>query len=183
MPVKIFCANPSCDASYGVEESVLGRNVRCKKCGRTFVASDASFAPPTRAEEASPPQTDLDIPNSFGKYRVLKKLGQGGMGAVFLAHDDDLDRPVALKVPITSGPQESEVLERFKREARAAASFHHPHFCPVYEAGKVGDRPYLAMAFIEGKEALLARPPRPADGPARRRPARRQDRPGDGRRP
>ncbi len=182
MPVKIFCANPSCDASYGVEESVLGRNVRCKKCGRTFVAGDDSASSP-RIDEPSPSRADLDIPNPFGKYRVLKKLGQGGMGAVYLAHDDDLDRPVALKVPMASGPHESEILERFKREARAAASFHHPHFCPVYEAGKVGDRPYLAMAFIEGKELLLARPPGTADGPSRGRPPRLENRPGDGRCP
>lgn len=152
MPVKVFCTNPSCDASYGVDESVLGRNVRCKKCGQRFVAGDESLAPASRGKDPFPPDASIDIPNPFGKYRVIRRLGRGGMGAVYLAYDDDLDRHVALKIPTASGDHEAEILERFKREAKVGASFHHPNFCPIYEAGKVGDHPYLAMAYIEGKD-------------------------------
>jgi serine/threonine protein kinase/WD40 repeat protein len=90
------------------------------------------------------------LPEQFGRYRILKLLGKGGMGAVYLAHDTQLDRPVALKVPRfhDDGP---EVLERFHREARAAALLHHPNICPVYDVGEIGGVHYLTMAYIEGQ--------------------------------
>jgi predicted Ser/Thr protein kinase len=109
-----------------------------------------------------------DVPGQVGRYRILKKLGQGGMGAVYLAHDTELDRPVALKVP-QFGPEDGpQVLERFRREARAAATLHHPNLCPVYDVGEVGGVHFLTMAFIEGKPLSdfvrggKAQPPRQA---------------------
>ena len=77
-------------------------------------------------------------------------LGRGGMGAVYLAHDTQLDRQVALKVPHREFAQDREVRERFLREARAAARFHHPNFCPIHDIGEVDGIPYLTMAYIEG---------------------------------
>src|SRR5262249_17565755 len=84
-------------------------------------------------------------------YHILQKLGEGGMGAVYRAHDTKLDRPVALKVPhlpLGSGP---EVLQRFLREARLAAKLRHPNICPVHEIGQIDGLDYLAMAFLPGK--------------------------------
>jgi hypothetical protein len=72
------------------------------------------------------------------------------MGAVYLAHDTQLDRPVALKVP-TFGPGEEGLRERFFREARAAAALRHPNLCPVFDLGEQGGVPYLTMAYIEGQ--------------------------------
>jgi serine/threonine protein kinase len=73
------------------------------------------------------------------------------MGAVYLAHDTQLDRPVALKVP-SFGPEEDSTLrDRFYREARAAATLQHPSICPVYDVGEIDDKLYLTMAYIEGK--------------------------------
>src|SRR5437016_3430407 len=69
-----------------------------------------------------------------GRYRILKKLGQGGMGAVYLAHDEQLDRQVALKVP-SFLPGDSDSMLRFHREARSAATLSHPNLCPVYDVG------------------------------------------------
>ncbi len=86
-------------------------------------------------------------PESFGRYRILKKLGQGGMGAVYLAQDSELSRLVALKIPLAAGPESAE---RFRRAARAAAALQHPHICPIYESGAVEDVPYLTMAYIDG---------------------------------
>ena len=63
--------------------------------------------------------TSLHIPNQFGNFPAIKILGRGGKSAVYLAYDDDLDRPVALKFPNASGMHEAEILERFKREAKA----------------------------------------------------------------
>jgi serine/threonine protein kinase/WD40 repeat protein len=92
-----------------------------------------------------------DLPAPFGRYRLLKLLGQGGMGSVYLAHDTQLDRPVALKIPLLSPEEGSKHLERFYREARAAAALHHPNICPVHDVGEIDGIPYLTMAYIEGK--------------------------------
>jgi serine/threonine protein kinase len=90
-----------------------------------------------------------EFPADFGRYRLLKLLGKGGMGRVYLAHDKTLDRSVALKIPhLAGGPT---VLTRFYTEARAAAALHHPNICSIHEVGQVEDLPYLTMAFIEGK--------------------------------
>ena len=90
------------------------------------------------------------LPRQFGRYEVRKKLGQGGMGAVFLAHDSQLHRPVALKIP-SIGADQPAVLARFQREARAAAILQHPGICPVFDVGELDGIHYLAMAYIEGK--------------------------------
>ena len=78
------------------------------------------------------------------------KLGEGGMGAVYLAHDPQLDRPVAIKLPrVCNDP-------RFLREARAVAALRHPNICPIFDFGEERGQPFLCMAFIRG-ETLAAR--------------------------
>jgi hypothetical protein len=90
------------------------------------------------------------LPRRFGRYVVIRKLGQGAMGAVYFAHDTQLDRDVALKVPRFSLEDGPRVLERFRLEACAAATFHHPNLCPIYDVGQVGATHYLTMAYLEG---------------------------------
>jgi hypothetical protein len=110
---------------------------------------------------AIPRQAPTELPADFGRYRLLKLLGKGGMGSVYLAHDTQLDRPVALKIPLFDGDDSSQVLARFFREARAAAALHHPNICPIHDVGDCDGLPYLTMAYIEGKPLLdfaLARP-------------------------
>jgi class 3 adenylate cyclase/tetratricopeptide (TPR) repeat protein len=101
--------------------------------------------------------SDRPPPERVGRYRILKLLGRGGMGAVWLAHDAQLDRNVALKVPHFDRNQ-GEALERFHREARIAGRLQHPNICPVYDVGEADGVHYLSMAFIEG-ETLSARIP------------------------
>ena len=96
------------------------------------------------------PGAQRPLPEQFGRYRILKKLGAGGMGAVYLAHDTQLDRQVALKVPSFT-PKDNQVRQRFYREAKAAATLDHPNLCPVYDVGEIDGILYLTMAFIEGK--------------------------------
>jgi predicted Ser/Thr protein kinase len=97
------------------------------------------------------PLVSGQIPEQFGRYRVLRKLGEGGMAAVFLARDPDLDRQVAVKVPFVHPGEEAEVLARFRQAAQAVAQLHHPNICPVYEVGQADGVPYLVMAYVEGQ--------------------------------
>ena len=96
------------------------------------------------------------VPRAFGRYRLLDRLGKGGMGAVFRAHDTQLDRTVALKVPFLGGEDAASLRERFFREARAAAALHHPNVCPVFDVGEFDGLPYLTMAFVEGPSLAAA---------------------------
>jgi formylglycine-generating enzyme required for sulfatase activity/predicted Ser/Thr protein kinase len=97
--------------------------------------------PPTPVPPITPPE-------QFGPYRILRPLGRGGMGSVFLARDSRLDRDVALKICHLA--DDPEALERFRREARAAAALRHTNLCPVYEYDVRDGIAYLTMAFIEG---------------------------------
>jgi serine/threonine protein kinase len=96
------------------------------------------------------PVTD-QMPEVFGRYRIVKILGAGAMGSVYLARDTQLDRDVALKVPQFKEGKEPQILARFYQEARSAATIHHPNICPVFDVGEIDGIPYLTMAYIEGK--------------------------------
>jgi serine/threonine protein kinase len=108
-----------------------------------------------------------ELPAPFGRYQLLQLLGRGNMGAVYLAHDPQLDRSVALKVPHLSPEDSSQILARFYREARAAAALHHPNICPVHEVGEIDGVPYLTMAYIQGKSLhQLTKGKRPMSQPS-----------------
>lgn len=92
----------------------------------------------------------------FGRYVVVDKLGQGGMGDVFLARDQHLDRLVAVKTPRNLGLSGAEQEERFLREARHAAQLHHPGIVPVYEVGRCGDTLYIVSEFVRGTPLTVA---------------------------
>lgn len=87
----------------------------------------------------------------FGRYRIRKRLGKGGMGTVFLAYDTALDREVALKMPHLDGGEDSQMLERFYREAKAAAHLNHVNLCPVYDVGEIDGQHFLTMPLVKGK--------------------------------
>src|SRR5947209_3603890 len=97
------------------------------------------------------PPLAQQLPAPFGRYRLLRLLGQGGMGSVYLAHDSQLDRQVALKVPSFGADADATLKERFFVEARSAATLLHANLCPVHDVGEIDGRLYLTMGFIEGK--------------------------------
>jgi len=85
-----------------------------------------------------------------GRYRLERRVGEGGMAEVYLAHDELLDRPVAVKVLRQALAQDRVLRERFVREAQAAARLDHPHIVGVYDLGEWGGRPFLVMEWVEG---------------------------------
>jgi len=113
---------------------------------------DETIAPRGLTDSAGMPAGPFTtLPRQFGRYRVEKLLGTGAMGAVYLAHDTQLARPVALKVPRLSGHEDSDIVNRLLREAKAAANLNHPNICRVYDAGVEAGTFYIAMEYIDGR--------------------------------
>lgn len=89
-------------------------------------------------------------PASFGRYRIERSLGKGGMGVVYLAEDLQLHRKVAIKIPSASIAEDADLASRFEREARAAAILRHPHICTVFDVGEFQGIRFLTMEYIDG---------------------------------
>jgi eukaryotic-like serine/threonine-protein kinase len=94
--------------------------------------------------------SDTALPDRIGHYRIVRKLGQGGMGIVYAAHDERLDRAVAVKV-IGGVLDDQAARTRFWREARAAARVNHPNICQLYEIGEDRQTLFIAMELLQGE--------------------------------
>ncbi|OYT71861.1 MAG: hypothetical protein CFK52_07035 [Chloracidobacterium sp. CP2_5A] len=131
-----------------LDEQSINLVKECPACGRCYDAN-ANLCADDRAELtlALPVERVIE-----GKYRLDKLLGKGGMGAVYLAHDLRLNRPVAVKVILAHLFGDPAALRRFEREARVAAALRHPNLVAIYDFGRTGaDGAYLVMEVVNGR--------------------------------
>jgi len=96
------------------------------------------------------------VGTTISHYKVLEKIGEGGMGEIYLAEDSRLDRKVALKILPEHLSERAELRERFEREARAVFSLNHPHICTLYDIGEQDGIHYLVIEHLAG-ESLATR--------------------------
>jgi hypothetical protein len=176
MPLEVACS--SCGRRLSVPDRLAGKAVKCDGCravvrvpaaGRAAPSADVPSAP-SEAELPdsllallSPPQ-GADELGRLGRFRVLRLLGVGGMGAVFHAEDSRLKRPVALKVMLPEAAARPQGRARFLREAEAVARLSHDHVIPIHDVGEEGGVPFFVMPLLRGEslqERLARQKPLP----------------------
>jgi len=129
---KLQTECPSCQASNEVEEALVGRQAKCAGCGNDFIVLGGT-------------------PSQLGRYQLVRKLGQGGMGAVYEAIQEGLERRVAVKVLPAALMADKDFVERFKREARAAAKLNHPNIVTIHEISQDHGFHFFSMEFVDGQ--------------------------------
>jgi tetratricopeptide (TPR) repeat protein/tRNA A-37 threonylcarbamoyl transferase component Bud32 len=134
--MQLLC--PHCQSVVELSTLSAQEDIVCPSCGSSFRLEDPSTVPYR-------PQAD-----AIGKFALRERVGQGAFGTVYKAHDPELDRVVALKVPRAGRLSEGQDLDRFLREARSVAQLRHPGIVPVYEVGQADGVPYLVCEFIQG---------------------------------
>lgn len=157
-PEQVIAENPECAAELRLHFAtapqpgrVTAGSLPAKPANEAVAASEQPTVSPAAGDSVPNSAASFrKLPSELGRYRVERILGQGAMGAVYLAHDTKLGRDVALKTPKLGNAADPQVVERFQREARAAALLHHRNLCPVYDVGEVQGIHFLTMAYIDG---------------------------------
>ena len=125
-------------------------------CGSTSRHSSSRTIAPTDFSKHRPRSlidrsADELIGRTVGSYRIVERIGAGGMGEVYKAHDTKLDRPVALKLLPPGVAADADRLRRFHAEARAASSLNHPNILVIHDFGDLDARPFIVSEFVEGE--------------------------------
>ncbi|MBW3670598.1 MAG: protein kinase [Acidobacteria bacterium] len=142
---------PVCFLGEGLKEAT----VECPRCriqldGDPRFCSECGSAVPRAAASTGDPIHTALAERLRGQYQLLRLLGRGGMGSVYLARDLSLDREVAIKV-VTAESGAPQTYERFRREAKTAAKLSHPNIVPLYSFGEVEGMPYFVMGYVRGE--------------------------------
>ena len=119
----------------------------CPKCGAML---DVNGLPPFSVVQCPTCQSEFQVPARFGAFMLLQLLGAGGMGGVYRARDEGLNREVAIKVMLKSLGDDPQFVETFQREAQAAARLNHRHIAQIYSFGQEKGQPYIAMELVSG---------------------------------
>jgi HEAT repeat protein/predicted Ser/Thr protein kinase len=165
-PASLAC--PQCRKNYKVKEYDPARSYSCPACKGPLVG-EASQAPTVAVKPGigfrdEPPPPPREIPVRLGKYLIDSEIARGGMGVVYKGRQEGLDRVVAIKMLLGGFAADPASLQRFHREARAAARLRHPNIVAIHEVGDSNGLPFFTMDFIEGKSLdrlLLDGPMRP----------------------
>lgn len=147
--MKIECPNSYCRSLVEVPPSHSGDQIKCPNCGRKIpvpTADDRTVVDSAYTEH------DPLVGETLAHYQVLEKVGEGGMGAVYRARNLSLNKVIALKVlPEVLTRRDPKFVERFQREARAAAQLDHPNVVPVHFVGSDKGHHFLEMAYVKGR--------------------------------
>ena len=166
MPDSVRCPNPMCGRPIQRPDSAPAS--LCPHCGKPFCldvpvetatrnlpagGAVTQTLPPMLPERpwAAGPTPLLDVPEYIGRFVIRRFLGEGAFGRVYEAHDPQLDRVIALKVAKQELMHSENRVQRFLREAKAAANLRHPHIVPVFDSGSDAGHFYIASAFIPGR--------------------------------
>ena len=134
------------DTSARIEYDRLD-NMNCPSCGALVDLADIE---PFSTIECPACGASMEVPAKFAHFRLLKRLGAGGMGTTFLAEDEGLDRKVAIKVMQNFMAEDPKAFDTFKNEAQSAAKLNHPHVAQVHSFGREKGIPYLEMELVPG---------------------------------
>jgi len=122
-------------------------SVACPKCGMVL---DVTDVPAFTGVQCPSCEFEFQVPARFGSFMLLHLIGMGGMGGVYRARDEGLNREVAIKVIQKSLGDDAQFVESFQREAQAAARLNHPNIAQIYSFGQVQGQPYIAMELVSG---------------------------------